>query len=113
MLKPFINYLNRDDHSKNFSFLMNSRGNWKFAPAYDLTFSNSSHGHHSTMVMGESENPTSKDLLKLANHFGIKTGQKIIEEIFDIAKKWKTFAKDSTLSTSTINMIEKKINEFK
>ena len=29
---------NRDDHSKNFSFLMNSALKWKFAPAYDLTF---------------------------------------------------------------------------
>ena len=30
---------NRDDHGKNFSFLMSNTGAWKFAPAYDLTFS--------------------------------------------------------------------------
>ena len=30
---------NRDDHAKNFSFLMDEKGEWKFAPAYDLTFS--------------------------------------------------------------------------
>ena len=48
---------NLDDHSKNFSFLMDSRGFWKLAPAYDLTFSSSSHGMHSTMVAGESKYP--------------------------------------------------------
>lgn len=104
---------NRDDHSKNFSFLMFANGNWNFAPAYDLTFSNSSHGHHSTMIMGESKHPTSKDLLKLANHFGLKSGKEIIDEVVDVAKKWKTFANDSNLSKSTITMIEKKISEFK
>jgi serine/threonine-protein kinase HipA len=35
---------NRDDHSKNFSFLMNSAGIWAFAPAYDLTYT--SNGYH-------------------------------------------------------------------
>ena len=30
---------NRDDHVKNFSFLLNARNEWIFAPAYDLTFS--------------------------------------------------------------------------
>lgn len=35
---------NRDDHSKNFSFLMNGKGNWKMVPAYDLTFSTSAYG---------------------------------------------------------------------
>ncbi|MCB4235424.1 type II toxin-antitoxin system HipA family toxin [Kaistella anthropi] len=31
---------NRDDHAKNFSFLMNEFGEWKLSPYYDLTFSN-------------------------------------------------------------------------
>ncbi len=56
---------NRDGHSKNFSFLMDSNGNWKVAPAYDLTFSSSGHGMHSTMVAGESANPTKKHFLGL------------------------------------------------
>ncbi|MCK9161528.1 MAG: HipA domain-containing protein [Arcobacter butzleri] len=31
-------FANKDDHSKNFSFLMDSKGSWSFAPAYDLTY---------------------------------------------------------------------------
>jgi len=30
---------NRDDHAKNFSFLLNKDNQWKLSPAYDLTFS--------------------------------------------------------------------------
>lgn len=30
---------NVDDHAKNFSFVMNQKGQWSLAPAYDLTFS--------------------------------------------------------------------------
>ena len=29
---------NRDDHSKNFSFIMNRDGQWRLAPAYDVTY---------------------------------------------------------------------------
>jgi len=108
-----VMFHNRDDHSKNFSFLMNAEGNWSFSPAYDLTFSNSSHGHHSTMIMGESKAPTSKDLLNLANHFGLKTGKEIIEQVRECASKWKSYANEANISANTINMIEKRIQLFK
>ena len=39
---------NKDDHSKNFSFLMNSDGKWAFAPAYDLTYV--SNGYHQMLL---------------------------------------------------------------
>jgi serine/threonine-protein kinase HipA len=48
---------NRDDHAKNFSFLMDENGEWKLAPGYDLTFSSGPRGEQSTMVMGEGRNP--------------------------------------------------------
>jgi hypothetical protein len=47
-----------------------AKGDWKFAPAYDLTFSYSGYGFHSTMIAGESKNPGRKELMKLATHFG-------------------------------------------
>lgn len=57
---------NRDDHTKNFSFSMNSRMEWKLASIYDLTFSTGPRGEHQTAVMGEICNPvepTSSDRL--------------------------------------------------
>ena len=44
---------NRDDHSKNFSFIYNDNEKvWELSPAYDLTYSNSIGGEHATMVAG-------------------------------------------------------------
>lgn len=103
---------NRDDHSKNFSFLMDGKGNWKMAPAYDLTFSTSAYGIHSTMVAGESKNPGEKHLLKLADHFGIKKPELIIEQVKEALSKWKYIAQDCGISKSVISEIEKTLNKL-
>jgi len=58
---------NRDDHSKNFSFLLNAAGNWKFAPAYDLTPSAGFNGEHSAMVNGKGKDVTDADLVQAAS----------------------------------------------
>ena len=55
---------NRDDHSKNFSFLMNSDGRWSFAPAYDLTYT--SNGYHQMLLGSKVLNRSSFDDLKNA-----------------------------------------------
>ncbi|MBB3698191.1 HipA domain-containing protein [Flammeovirga yaeyamensis] len=100
---------NRDDHSKNFAFLMNKDGQWKFAPAYDLTYSTSSHGFHSTMVAGESQHPTSKDLLKLAAHFNIQEAENIIDEVKSVVEKWSNYADKYSVSSGSKNKIQKSI----
>ena len=63
---------NRDDHSKNFAFLMDQEGSWRFSPAYDLTYSSSSYGMHSTAVAGESQNPGMKKLMKIGKRFNLE-----------------------------------------
>lgn len=85
---------NRDDHSKNIAFLMDPNGDWKFAPAYDLTYSNSSHGMHSTMVAGESKAPGKKHLLELADTFGVKNPDTIIADVKNAIADWEYYAKD-------------------
>ena len=47
---------NRDDHAKNFSFLMDENGTWTVSPAYDLTFSTGPGGEHCTTIMGNGRN---------------------------------------------------------
>lgn len=56
---------NKDDHSKNFSFLMNSSGKWAFAPAYDLTYA--SNGYHQMLLGAKVLNRAT--LLDLKNAF--------------------------------------------
>lgn len=103
---------NRDDHSKNFSFLMNLNGEWKLAPAYDLTFSYSSYGFHSTMVAGESQNPGKKHLIKLANHFGLKDGEIIIDEVRSAVAEWSSIAKEYNISSATAKKIQSALDNI-
>lgn len=76
---------NRDDHSKNFSFICNN-GEWKLSPAYDLTYSNSIGGEHATTVNGNGMNPGMDDLLAVAEQikFDKKKAVNIAKEIEEI-----------------------------
>lgn len=64
---------NRDDHSKNFSFLFDdTKKEWHLSPAYDLTYSSSFNGEHATTINGEGKNPTLDDILVVAKNIGLK-----------------------------------------
>lgn len=104
---------NRDDHSKNFSFLMDHDGDWRLAPAYDLTFSSSSHGLHSTMIAGESKTPGRKHLLELAKHFSMKNPNEIIDRVQDTISNWSKYAINNGVETSSMNLIKKTILQIK
>jgi len=62
---------NRDDHLKNFGFLMNAEGQWSLAPFYDFTFSEGPNGWQTLSVAGEGANPTEADLARLAKSVGL------------------------------------------
>ena len=67
---------NRDDHSKNFSFLYDeNKKEWHLSPAYDLTYSSSFNGEHATTINGEGKTPTLEDILAIAKGIGIKEKQ--------------------------------------
>lgn len=74
---------NRDDHSNNFTFLCEN-GDWRLAPAYDLTYSNSMGGEHATTVAGEGRNPTLKNLLAVAKRAGIR--EPVAKEIAEMVE---------------------------
>lgn len=103
---------NRDDHSKNFSWLMDDSGKWSLAPAYDLTYSSTAIGEHSTRVAGEGANPGSVNILTLAKEFSISKPSEIIEEVQDAIAKWPKIAKESGVSFDSINRIQNKFEQF-
>lgn len=106
---------NRDDHAKNFSFLMDENGDWKLAPAYDLTFSSGPNGEQSTMVMGEGKNPAISHLLKLGTE--AKLAKKRINEIIDQTKsaleRWENLSANYNVSKVNIGLVSNSINKFK
>ena len=64
---------NRDDHAKNFTFLYNaSEDKWHLSPAYDLTYSTTYFGEHTTSVDGNGANPGGKELLNVGMQAGMK-----------------------------------------
>jgi len=81
---------NRDDHSKNFSFIYNEDLNkWELSPAYDLTYSYSINGEHATTINGNGINPGLNDILKVAEKIGLdkKKAEKIAIEIRETVRK--------------------------
>lgn len=80
---------NRDDHSKNFSFMYdNNKKEWHLSPAYDLTYSSSFNGEHATTINGEGKNPNLDDILAVAKNIGLN--EKSAKNIaLDIQEKCK------------------------
>lgn len=80
---------NRDDHSKNFSYLYDdNRKEWHLSPAYDLTYSSSFNGEHATTINGEGKNPALDDILAVAKNIGLN--EKFSKDIaLDIQEKCK------------------------
>ena len=104
---------NRDDHSKNFSWLMNESGKWTFAPAYDLTYSSTAIYEHSTRVSGEGANPGRKHIIELANEFSINKPEEIIDQVQESIAQWPDIAKESGVSKVSINRIQAKFLQLK
>lgn len=76
---------NKDDHCKNFSFLVeqdsDGRYRWRLAPAYDLTlFTEGYNGEHATSVNGTGQ-PTLQDMIAVGTKIKMKESR--CREIFD------------------------------
>jgi serine/threonine-protein kinase HipA len=74
---------NRDDHAKNFSFLMDETGQWTLSPAYDLTWSAGPGGEHTMSYLGEGRHPSDEHFLELAKRVDISAKQalQILDEV--------------------------------
>ena len=98
---------NRDDHVKNFGFLMDHEGKWSLTPAYDLVYSPGPGGEHSMTVSGEGKAPAETDIYKLSENHGIKEKDagRIVEQVSDSANRFQTHALTAGVSKSTRNRI--------
>jgi serine/threonine-protein kinase HipA len=100
---------NRDDHVKNFSFLLNAKNEWIFAPAYDLTFSYGPGGEQSMLVMGEGRNPGTTQLQALGKQHGIKNAQEILAKVRAAVANWRRCAEQAEVSQKSAKEIADKI----
>ena len=73
---------NKDDHTKNFSFLYKD-DKWQLSPAYDLVPSDGMNGEHATTVAGVGKDITENDMLNVAKDvgFNLKKAKRIIDDV--------------------------------
>jgi len=80
---------NRDDHSKNFSFIYDEKeSRWKLAPAYDLTYSRPFDGKRATTLLGNDVNPGKKEIFTIAKRIGLnqKKAKVIADDVQECVK---------------------------
>lgn len=105
---------NQDDHTKNWSFLMDDKGHWQPAPFYDVTFSPNPHHQHMMSYMGYGTQPTLKAIQKLAlqaNFSSWKKAQNEINKVLEALSNWSMIAKELRVKPSIIKMISKQLDE--
>jgi len=83
---------NKDDHSKNFSFIYKDN-KWQLSPAYDLVKSYGFNGQHTTTILGKG-NPTKENMLELGMKMNLKKQilnniyNEVLEATSDLIKKY-------------------------
>ncbi len=94
---------NQDDHVKNIAFLMDKRGAWSLAPAFDITYSYNPSGSwtstHQMTLNGKRDGFVREDLEACAVSALMKRGRAlaILEEVQSAVQRWPEFAQRARL----------------
>ena len=106
---------NRDDHARQFSFILQRDGTWRMAPAYDLTFSHGPGGEHSTTVLGHGKGITRANLIELGEVADINAqdAAEIIERTASVVGRWRSYAAEHAVSKASTGMIAKALAELR
>ncbi|MCK5861289.1 MAG: HipA domain-containing protein, partial [Candidatus Hydrogenedentes bacterium] len=91
---------NQDDHVKNIAFLMDRRGRWSLAPAFDITYSYQPAGQwtasHQMTINGKQDNFRLGDFEQCGKAALLKRGQfkTILNEVRQVLSRWRNYADD-------------------
>ena len=106
---------NQDDHVKNISFLMDMKGSWKLAPAYDVTYAyeptNFWLSKHQMSINGKLEDITLGDLYASGQKMNIsrRKASKIIEEVNNAVSGWQLYAEQAQLNERIFNEVKRQL----
>lgn len=98
---------NRDDHTRQHAFLMDEAGNWRLAPAYDLTYAAGPGGEHYLDIEGEGRNPTRAHVEALAKRHGLSRKQTVavVDEVQSAISDWNAMAKAAGVSAASRTLV--------
>jgi serine/threonine-protein kinase HipA len=107
--------MNRDDHTKNFAFLLPQDGTWTLSPAFDVTHAFNPTGewtqHHQMSVNGRFDGITLADLYAVADSQGIPAFRKVTEDVLEAVRAWPDFARQAGVDGRTISHIHDQMTE--
>lgn len=90
---------NQDDHTKNISYVMDQAGTWRLSPAYDVTWAYNPRGEwtsrHQMTISGKRDDLTRSELGMVADRFGIRGADDVIDEVVATVADWKVYAGDA------------------
>ena len=104
---------NQDDHVKNIAFLMDKRGQWSLAPAFDVTYSYNPSGAwtatHQMTLNGKRDEFTMADFETFAKSSLMKRGRAgaIVEEVQAAVARWPEFAEQAKVAEEWRDKIQK------
>ncbi|MBI4309595.1 MAG: HipA domain-containing protein, partial [Candidatus Omnitrophica bacterium] len=101
---------NQDDHTRNIAFLMDQRGTWKLAPAFDVIWAYNPAGEwtsrHQMSINGKRDGFTLRDLEAPAKQYNIRAAAKIREEVAEAVAQWPQCARLAGIDTKTTKAIK-------
>jgi len=111
-----VAFNNRDDHPKNFAYVMSPSGAWQLAPAYDVTFCEGPGGYHQMDVMGEALEIDRDAMLRLADEaeVSVETAGGIIDRFCNVASQFAVIAErmyPRLITQDTLDTIQGRIDE--
>ncbi len=89
---------NQDDHTKNIGFMMDRRGGWHLAPAFDIIYAYNPDGawtsRHQMSFAGKREKFTTDDLLGAAEAANVKPAKAkaVLKQVNEAVSNWHTYA---------------------
>ncbi len=102
---------NCDDHTKNFSFMMNKDGKWALSPAFDICYSYDSSNEwvrgHNMRVNNKRKDITYSDIMTVGEKFNIKKRKEIFKKIKLVVDKFQEYAIRNHVKKDLITEVEK------
>jgi serine/threonine-protein kinase HipA len=108
-----ILFHNRDDHCKNFAYVLQSDGDWKLAPGFDLTFNEGPAGEHQMDVCGYGKEISKSHLQLLAEKSDVSPSvvSDVLARHFAVADEFLAIASGYAIRSETLNRIAQRIRE--
>ena len=106
---------NRDDHARNFAFLMEPDGTWRHTPAYDLTFSPGPGGEHTMSVAGEGRAPGRRQFAELAAKMSVEPRARdaIFEQVEAAVAEWPAFAAQAGVEDALVGEVQRRLAQIR